>query len=107
MDKQTISPRLLRIKEAAIREMIWAGITLWYYSDPKSAWERILKDKIRIDGEHRIEDLIELLTAQDAEGEIAGQLVRVVGIFRSGVPEVDQSLIPLPTKAARRSSVAR
>ena len=41
-------------------------ITLWYYSDLMSAWERILKDQIRIDGEHRVEDLIELLTAQDA-----------------------------------------
>ena len=37
-----------------------------------------------------------VLTAQDAQGEIAGQLVRVVGIYRSGVPEVDQSLIHIP-----------
>jgi ABC-type lipoprotein release transport system permease subunit len=28
-----------------------------------------------------------VLTAQDAEGEISGQLVRVVGVFRSGVPD--------------------
>ena len=40
-----------------------------------------------------------VVTAQDGKGEIAGQLLRVVGIFRSGVPEIDQSLIhmPLPT----------
>ena len=25
-------------------------MTLWYYSDLKDAWERILKDQIRIDG---------------------------------------------------------
>jgi ABC-type lipoprotein release transport system permease subunit len=37
-----------------------------------------------------------VLTAQDAEGEISGQLVRVVGVFRSGVPEIDQSLVHIP-----------
>jgi ABC-type lipoprotein release transport system permease subunit len=37
-----------------------------------------------------------VLTAQDASGEIAGQLVRVVGIFRTGVPEIDQSLVHIP-----------
>jgi ABC-type lipoprotein release transport system permease subunit len=37
-----------------------------------------------------------VLTAQDADGEISGQLVRVVGVFRSGVPEIDQSLIHVP-----------
>ncbi len=41
-----------------------------------------------------------VVTAQDAEGEIAGQLVRVVGLFRSGVPEVDQSLIHVPLATA-------
>ena len=75
MSKQTISPRLLSVKQAAaylgrgepaIREMIWAGITLWYYSDLMSARERILSDEIPIDGGRRIEDLIELLTAQNA-----------------------------------------
>ncbi len=75
MEKQTISPRLLSFKEVAeylgrsepaIREMIWAGKTLWYYGDPMSACERILKDEIQIGGGHRVEDLIELLTAQDA-----------------------------------------
>ena len=50
-------------------------MTLWYYSDLKDAWERILKDQIRIDGGHRIEDLIELLTAQDAgNDEICAEL---------------------------------
>lgn len=34
-----------------------------------------------------------VLTAQDADGEIAGQLVRVVGIFRSGIPEIDQGVV--------------
>jgi ABC-type lipoprotein release transport system permease subunit len=41
-----------------------------------------------------------VLTAQDAEGEISGELVRVVGIFRSGVPEIDQSLIHIPITTA-------
>jgi ABC-type lipoprotein release transport system permease subunit len=37
-----------------------------------------------------------VLTAQDADGEISGQLVRVVGVFESGVPEIDQTLIHIP-----------
>ncbi|MGH9323130.1 MAG: ABC transporter permease [Vicinamibacteria bacterium] len=41
-----------------------------------------------------------VVTAQDASGEIAGQLARVVGIFRTGVPEVDQSLIHIPLATA-------
>jgi len=41
-----------------------------------------------------------VLTAQDAAGEIAGQLVRVVGIFRTRVPEVDQSLVHVPLATA-------
>jgi ABC-type lipoprotein release transport system permease subunit len=41
-----------------------------------------------------------VLTAQDASGEIAGQLVRVVGIFRTGVPEIDQSLVHVPLATA-------
>ncbi len=41
-----------------------------------------------------------VLTAQDADGEISGQLVRVVGVFRSGVPEIDQALIQIPLRTA-------
>ena len=41
-----------------------------------------------------------VLTAQDAKKDIAGQLVRVVGVFRSGVPEIDQSLIHMPLATA-------
>jgi ABC-type lipoprotein release transport system permease subunit len=41
-----------------------------------------------------------VLTAQDAQGEIAGQLVRVVGIFRSGIPEVDQAVVHIPQGTA-------
>ena len=41
-----------------------------------------------------------VVTAQDAEGEIAGQLLKVVGIFRSGVPEIDESLIHIPLRTA-------
>ena len=41
-----------------------------------------------------------VLTAQDASGEIVGQLVRVIGIFRTGVPEVDQSLVHIPLATA-------
>jgi len=41
-----------------------------------------------------------VLTAQDANGDIAAQLVRVVGVFRSGVPEIDQTLIHVPLRMA-------
>ena len=41
-----------------------------------------------------------VLTAQDAGGEIAGQLVRVVGTFRTGIPEVDRSLLHIPLSTA-------
>ncbi|NNG16335.1 MAG: ABC transporter permease [Gemmatimonadales bacterium] len=41
-----------------------------------------------------------VVTAQDAEGEIAGQLVRVVGVFKTGVPEIDQALIHIPIVTA-------
>jgi ABC-type lipoprotein release transport system permease subunit len=41
-----------------------------------------------------------VVTAQDADGEIAGQLLRVVGIFRTGIPEVDHSLIHIPLVTA-------
>ena len=37
-----------------------------------------------------------VVTAQDANKEIAGQLVRVVGVFRSGVPAIDQALVHVP-----------
>ena len=41
-----------------------------------------------------------VVQAQDAEGEIAAQLLRVVGTFRSGVPEVDRSMIHMPLATA-------
>lgn len=37
-----------------------------------------------------------VLTAQDANGEIVGQLVRVVGLFRTGIPEIDQGVVHVP-----------
>ena len=41
-----------------------------------------------------------VLTAQDADKEIAGQLLRVVGVFRTGVSEIDQALIHMPLETA-------
>ena len=41
-----------------------------------------------------------VVQAQDAESEIAGQLLRVVGIFRSGLPAIDQMLIHVPLATA-------
>jgi hypothetical protein len=41
-----------------------------------------------------------VVAAQDASGEIAGQLVRVVGVFRTGVPEIDGSLVHVPLTTA-------
>lgn len=42
-----------------------------------------------------------VLTAQGADGEIAGQLVRVAGIFHSGVPEMDQAVIHMPIRTTQ------
>ena len=41
-----------------------------------------------------------VVQAQDTEQEIAGQLLRVVGIFRNGVPEVDQAVVHIPLRTA-------
>ena len=41
-----------------------------------------------------------VVQAQDTEHAIAGQLLRVVGIFRSGVPAVDQTMIHIPVVTA-------
>jgi len=42
-----------------------------------------------------------VLTAQSAGGEIEGQLVRVVGMFRTGLPEVDEALVHVPIATTR------
>lgn len=42
-----------------------------------------------------------VLTAQDATGEISGQMVRVAGVFRTGLPEVDEGMIQIPLSTAR------
>lgn len=42
-----------------------------------------------------------VLTAQAAGGDIAGQLVRVAGTFRTGVPALDEGLVYLPLATAR------
>ncbi|MDG2039913.1 MAG: ABC transporter permease [Ilumatobacter sp.] len=41
-----------------------------------------------------------VVQAQDAENDIAGQLLRVVGIFRNGVPEIDQTVVHIPLHVA-------
>ena len=42
-----------------------------------------------------------VLTAQLASGEIGGQLVRVVGTYRTGLDELDESLVHVPLATAR------
>jgi ABC-type lipoprotein release transport system permease subunit len=42
-----------------------------------------------------------VLTAQDASGEISGQMVRVAGTFRSGIPEMDEGLVQMPLATAQ------
>jgi ABC-type lipoprotein release transport system permease subunit len=42
-----------------------------------------------------------VLTAQAAGGEITGQLVRIAGTFKSGLPEIDQGLVYVPIATAR------
>ena len=47
-----------------------------------------------------------VLTAQSTEGEIKGQLVRVVGTFRTGLTEVDEGVVHIPIATARSWLVA-
>lgn len=42
-----------------------------------------------------------VVTAQGADGEIEGQLLRVVGIFRFGVTELEEGVIHIPIETAR------
>jgi len=42
-----------------------------------------------------------VLTAQTATGDVEGQLVRVAGIFRTAIPEMDEGLIHIPIETAR------
>ena len=42
-----------------------------------------------------------VLTAQVASGEIAGQLVRVAGTYRTGLDELDEALVHIPLPVAR------
>ena len=42
-----------------------------------------------------------VLTAQSAGGDIEGQLVRVTGIYRTGVDALDESLVHIPLATAR------
>ena len=42
-----------------------------------------------------------VLTAQSSAGDVEGQLVRVAGIFRTAIPEMDVGLIHIPIETAR------
>ena len=42
-----------------------------------------------------------VLTGHDASGEIAGQFLRVVGVFPTGLPEADESIIHIPLTTAQ------
>lgn len=42
-----------------------------------------------------------VLTAQDATGEIVGQMARVAGTFRTGIPEADEAIVQVPLSTAR------
>ena len=42
-----------------------------------------------------------VLTAQVASGDIAGQLVRVAGTYRTGLDELDEALVHIPLSVAR------
>ncbi len=43
-----------------------------------------------------------VLTAQDESGEIVGQMARVVGTFRTGIPEADEALVQVPLHMAQQ-----
>lgn len=42
-----------------------------------------------------------VVTAQAASGQVEGQLVRVAGIFRTAIPEMDEGLVHIPLATAR------
>jgi ABC-type lipoprotein release transport system permease subunit len=42
-----------------------------------------------------------VLTAQDADGQIVGQMVRVAGTFRTGLPEIDEGMVQIPLATAQ------
>jgi ABC-type lipoprotein release transport system permease subunit len=42
-----------------------------------------------------------VLSAQDGSGDIASQLVRVAGIFRTGLPEADAGIVHIPLSTAQ------
>jgi ABC-type lipoprotein release transport system permease subunit len=42
-----------------------------------------------------------VVTAQAADGEVEAQLLRVTGIFRTGLPEADEGLVHIPLETAR------
>lgn len=43
-----------------------------------------------------------VVSAQGADGQIADQLLRVVGVFRTGLPDADEGLIQVPLATARQ-----
>jgi len=47
-----------------------------------------------------------VVTAQPAEGDVSGQLLRVAGIFRTGLPEADEGVVHIPLETAREWLVA-
>lgn len=42
-----------------------------------------------------------VLAAQSASGQVAEQLVRVTGLFRTGIPEIDDGVVQIPIATAR------
>lgn len=42
-----------------------------------------------------------VLTAQGASGDVAEQLVRVRGVFRTGIPDIDDGIVQIPIATAR------
>lgn len=63
---------------------------LWAYVGVRLASRLKLKEGSRF-----------VLTAQDARGDISGQMVRVAGTFRSGIPEMDEGFIQIPLATAQ------
>jgi ABC-type lipoprotein release transport system permease subunit len=57
---------------------------------------KTLAERLRLDIGSRF-----VLTAQDASGEMAGQMVRVAGIFRMGLPAADQGIVHIPLSTAQ------
>ncbi|MFN2309991.1 MAG: ABC transporter permease [Gammaproteobacteria bacterium] len=99
-ERQTLAATVAGVEVAheaavsAIPDSVRAGR---YLAEPM-AMEVVLGEKLAHNLEATVGDILTLL-GTDREGSVAATLLTVVGIFRSGVPELDRQLAQMPLGA--------